>query len=151
MSHNPYAEASEGRVWSARPEELILLLYGEARRSIEEARRSFRAGDLPGRTRWLGRGAQAVCELVTALNHEQGGDIASRLAQLYEFVLDRLQTGATAADCQPLDDADRVLEILESAWKDLVANLLAERTSQWASTTNAFGPEEGDPALARVG
>jgi len=79
----------ESRVLSADPVELIRLLYQTGVSAVQDARRAWRwknHGAVPGDY----QGGRVLIQLITALDHERGGEISRRLAALYDYMLRRL-------------------------------------------------------------
>jgi len=98
-------------------EKLIVLLYEGALRFCGEAHRAMVADDIPARSRSLTRAKRIVQELNNALDHEVGGEIAARLAALYEFVEHRLTLANLDHDRQAVADAQHILRILLESWE----------------------------------
>jgi len=67
----------------------------------------------------LGRAHAIVSELMIALDHEKGGEIAARLESLYRYVLDGLISANAKGDARALDSAIGVLETLAEGWHEI--------------------------------
>ena len=50
---------------------------------------------------------------------EAGGDIVGNLSSLYDYVVQRLLLANLRNDVQALDEADRLLDHLASAWREI--------------------------------
>ena len=79
-------------------------------------------GDIAGKGLYIGKASSVVGELLSSLNMEAGGEIAENLSRLYDFVMDRLISANMKNDQKALDEAEKVLDLLRSAWKDLGKN-----------------------------
>ena len=101
---------------------VISLLYDGAINFIKVARKRIELGDLAGKGLYIGKASSVVGELLSSLNMEEGGEIAKNLSRLYDFVMDRLINDNMKNDQKALDEAEKVLDVLRSAWKDLGKN-----------------------------
>jgi flagellar protein FliS len=126
-AHDAYLES---RVLSAGPIELVRLLYQAATGALREARRHLEAGDILERTRAISKASAVLLELTAALDFERGGEIAQRLAQLYDYMLRRL----TEANLKQIDAP--LAEVL---------GLLATLAEGWAAIQQAPEPEPAEP------
>ncbi len=103
----------------ADPLELVVMLYEGLGESIQAARQALRDGDIAGRARSASRALEIVAELSSSLDRERGGEVASSLARLYEFISDRLQEGNFAQQDRAFSEAGRVVSTLLEAWREL--------------------------------
>jgi flagellar protein FliS len=60
-----------------------------------------------------------VSELLAALNHEKGGEIASNLDALYRFVLDSITRANVEGDRAAIRPILQILETLLSGWHEI--------------------------------
>lgn len=102
---------------------IVSLLFDGAVNFIRIARRNMEKGDVAARGLYIGKATSVVAELSAALDMEQGGEIAGNLKRLYDFVTDRLLRANIRADAAALDEAERVLEVLRSGWKEMEKRL----------------------------
>lgn len=108
----------ETQVLGASPERLITLLYLGARAAIGQARIHLNEGRIAERGAAISKAIKIVDEgLKTGLNMEAGGDIATNLALLYDYIIRTLLTANLKADVEQLDIADRLLADLAEAWQ----------------------------------
>lgn len=98
---------------------IISMLYDGAINFIRVARKRMELGDIAGKGLYIGKASSVVGELTSSLDMEAGGNISKNLSRLYDFVQDRLITANMKNDERALDEAEKVLDILRSAWKDL--------------------------------
>ena len=101
---------------------VISLLYDGVINFIKVARKRMELGDIAGKGLYIGKASSVVGELLSTLNMEEGGEIAKNLSRLYDFVMDRLINANMKNDQKALDEAEKVLDVLRSAWKDLGKN-----------------------------
>jgi flagellar protein FliS len=114
--HDIYVES---RVESAGPLELIRLLYQGATGAVREARQHLASGDIAARSRAISKALDILLELTVSLDRSRGGQIAIRLAQLYDYMRRRLiDANATQTD-EPLAEVLGLLDTLGEAWEKL--------------------------------
>lgn len=110
----------ETSVNSASPEKLISLLFAGARSSIARARFAFEQNDIPARGMAISKTIGIVGDgLRAALNLEAGGEIAANLHDLYIYIERCLLLANLHSDVAKLDEADRLLAEIGSAWNEL--------------------------------
>jgi flagellar protein FliS len=103
-------------VQSRTPLELVVMLYDGAIRFIGDARDAIEHRDIARRGHSISRALAIISELQSSLDMKAGGDIASSLDALYNFVRDRLVDGSMRQDVRSLDEALRVLKTLREGW-----------------------------------
>jgi len=109
----------ENEVRSADPIGLVVLLYDGAIRAVRRARERLLEGKIAERSDAITKAMQIVTELQGSLDLERGGEIAQSLAELYAFVQERLIHANAAQRHEPLEEALRVLEILNAGWTEI--------------------------------
>ncbi|MCC7202946.1 MAG: flagellar export chaperone FliS [Nitrospirae bacterium] len=98
---------------------IISMLYDGAINFIRVARKRMELGDIAGKGLYIGKASSVVGELMSSLDMEAGGNISKNLSRLYDFVQDRLITANMKNDERSLNEAEKVLDLLRSAWKEL--------------------------------
>lgn len=104
---------------SATGTRLVVLMYDGAIGALNKALDAIEAGDLEGRCKAVNMAMDILTQLCLALDHEQGGQIAGNLSDLYRFMIARLVRTNLLNDPQPTRDVLRLLESLYSAWRTL--------------------------------
>ncbi len=107
----------ESRVLSANPLELICILYQHSLDSVRDARQHLAAGDIVARSRAICRAISAISELDESLNHAEGGAISRSLAELYQYMRQRLTEANMLQKDAPLAEVEALLDTLLEAWK----------------------------------
>jgi flagellar protein FliS len=115
-SHDAYLES---RVLSATPLELVHLLYRGAIGAVQDARHHLANGKIAERSRAISKAWAILIELTAALNHEAGGELAGRLAALYEYMQRRLLEANLQQADPPLGEVLSLLATLEEAWGEI--------------------------------
>ena len=98
--------------------QIITMLYDGAINFINIAKEKIEVGDSVGRTHYINKSSAIVKELSSSL-HMDGGDIALNLKNLYDFVLESLIKADESNNLDALSDAEKVVEILRSAWYEI--------------------------------
>lgn len=111
-------------VETAGPVQLVMMLYDGALGAIATAERGLGAEKaLETAHRELTRAQDIVTELMLALDHDQGGDIAAGLAIIYDYCLDRLTRANLAKDPALLADVTKSLSSLREAWATVATQM----------------------------
>jgi flagellar protein FliS len=117
-----YADVGvETQVMSASAERLITLLYTAARAAIGQARIHIEQGNAAARGVAISKAARLIDEgLKRPLDLEAGGEVATNLDNLYDYVLRTLVTANLKGDAALLESADMLLGQLQEAWQAAV-------------------------------
>lgn len=118
---NAYARVGvESGVMSADPHQLIVMLFDGAQAAIRAARIHMQAGNTSEKGKSISKALDIVNNgLAAALDHEKGGEIADRLASLYDYIVRLLLAANLRNDEESLNQAERLLEDVASAWRDI--------------------------------
>jgi len=121
MSRNPlaaYAQVStEIATATADPHQLILMLFEGARVAISMARLHMERKEIPEKGAAISKAIDIINNgLLASLDSENGGQLAERLAALYEYISQRLLWANLKNNVAALDEANRLLGELQSAW-----------------------------------
>jgi flagellar protein FliS len=102
--------------------QIISMLYDGAFNFTKLAKKKLELGDSIGKSSHIKKAAAIIKELSVSLNME-GGEISQNLKKLYDFVLISYSRAEDQNDLKALNDAENVIEILRSAWKEMqIAN-----------------------------
>jgi len=115
-AHDAYLES---RVLSATPLELVQLLYQGAIGAVQDARHHLADGKIAERSRAISKACGILIELTAALNHEAGGELAGRLAALYDYMQRRLLEANFQQSDPPLGEVLGLLTTLAEAWAEI--------------------------------
>ena len=147
MWQNAHDAYLESRVLSADPLELVHLLYEAAIAAVREARRYLAEGEIAARSRSITKTFSILQELVAALDHDRGGEISARLAQLYDYMQRRLLEANFQQADGPLAEVLGLLATLAEAWQGVEreAQPTAPPENPWAQrppaeSAAAYGP-----------
>jgi flagellar protein FliS len=106
----------EARVLGRTPEQLVVLLYEHLLTCLRRARAQMPAGDIEGRGHDLERASDIVFELLSALDMEAGGEIASRLAALYAYFVGEIGALGRKPDEERADRLIALIAGLHESW-----------------------------------
>jgi flagellar protein FliS len=96
------------------------MLYDAAICSLQEARGQIERKDIAGRSRSINKCISIISELQSCLDLNAGGEIASSLDRLYDYMKRRVFRANVEQSVQPLLEIENLLENLRSAWSELV-------------------------------
>ena len=105
------------QVETASPEALILMLYDGALRFMNQAEIAFEEKNLEQISNLLLRVQAIFAELMTALDKEQGGEIAVNLERLYVFFLEKLGEANVKKDLKPMLEIKPLIQNLRNTWE----------------------------------
>ena len=125
MSYGSSGRYREMEVLAMSPAQRVVLLYTHLLVNLRQARGHFERGEIEARGNRLLRAEEIVHELAVSLDHEAGGEIASRLAALYAWLLGEFVAVHTRPDLARFDAAVKVVTELHEAWT-AVANQAVE-------------------------
>lgn len=113
-----YAQVGiETSVVDANPHRLIAMLFEGARAAIKMAGAAMERGDVPVKLRAFDKAISIIGQgLQASLDHERGGEIATQLHGLYDYMLRRLLLANANNDMVILEEIDKLLVPLQDAW-----------------------------------
>ncbi|MFW5723822.1 MAG: flagellar export chaperone FliS [Halochromatium sp.] len=110
----------ESSVMSANPHQLIVLLFDGAQASIRAARIQMQAGNTAAKGLAISKALDIVNSgLAAALDTERGGEVAERLAALYDYIARLLLAANLHNDEQSLNEAESLLDEIATAWREI--------------------------------
>ena len=139
----------EGRILSADPLELVRMLYQGCSDAVREARRRLDDGDIAERSRAITKALEILAELSQSLDRARGGQIAARLAQLYDYMQGRLIDANCRQEDAPLAEVLALLATLGEAWEGVEDQMrlpAPERPNPWADSP----VQESEPAASHA-
>jgi flagellar protein FliS len=113
------AAYQQSSVLTATPAQLVVMLYDGARRFLFQASSAMREGQVQLAHQRLRRAEDILMELMATLDHERGGEIASRLQGIYTFCLSELNQARVGQDADRVDVIHEQLGELREAWAQI--------------------------------
>jgi flagellar protein FliS len=108
-------------VLTASPGQLVVMLYDGCLRFLHQTSHAWREGQNHLAHARIGRAEAIIGELLSTLDLEQGGEIASRLQGIYVFCLRHLADARRDNDPQPVDEVAELLSELRDSWAQIAA------------------------------
>ena len=121
LTANFSAAYRQQSVLTANPGQLVVMLYDGCLRFLHQAAYAMREGSIGEAGARLSRAEAIVDELLTTLDPERGGVIASRLQGIYVFCSRELLRARAERDAAAIDTVAGLLSELRDAFAQ-VAN-----------------------------
>lgn len=113
----------EVAVAAADPHRLILMLFDGAIAAIAVARIQMAAGEIAQKGASISKGIDLITNgLRASLDMEEGGELAARLAALYDYMAQRLLFANLKNSTAALDEVSELLSGLRDAWEQIAPN-----------------------------
>lgn len=99
---------------------LITMLFDGAAAAMRKARVLHSVGETGGRGTALSKAIDIIDRgLRAALDFERGGELATQLDSLYEYMIRRLMLANLRGDMGMVSEVERLLDNVASAWKQI--------------------------------
>ncbi|MGH7506401.1 MAG: flagellar export chaperone FliS [Longimicrobiales bacterium] len=119
----------EAKIMSSSREQLVVVLYEHLLANLRRAALQIHRQDIEGRSRSLERASDIVFELLSALDLDAGGELASRLAALYGYFIGEISAVGRALDLERLERLTAIVSTLHRSWSQAAA-AMAQGTSE---------------------
>lgn len=138
---NAYAKVGvETGVVAASPHKLIVMLFDGALAAVATALQHMKTGNIPGRGQAISKAISIIDSgLRASLDHKVGGDIAVNLDALYEYMSSRLMLANLNNQAELLEEVQRLLQELRSAWEAIAPATEQSMPPQHAPAPNLSG------------
>jgi flagellar protein FliS len=117
----PTAAYKQQSILTATPGQLVVMLYEGCLRFLHQGAQSMRDGGIAEAGSRLQRAEAIIEELLTTLDLEQGGVIASRLQGIYVFCLRQIMEARIERDPAKVDKVAELLSELRDSWVEIAA------------------------------
>lgn len=111
----------EAAINSANPVQLIVILYDGALTAIATAQGQIQQNNYEQKGGLISKAIEIVDALKTAIDREKGGEIASNLNDLYEYINRQLMIANLKNDKSILESVSKILLDLRGAWAEIAA------------------------------
>ncbi len=121
---NAYPRASaylEAQVLGSSREQLVVLLYERLIANLSRARREISEGNIERKAQCIEKASAILFELLSSLDFEAGGELASRLAALYSFFIGEIGEAGRTMEAERLDRVIEMVRSLHDAWVQAAA------------------------------
>ncbi|HEY3934439.1 MAG TPA: flagellar export chaperone FliS [Gemmatimonadales bacterium] len=126
MSYASPSRYREMEVLAMQPAQRVVLLYSHLLVLLRQARRHLERGEIEQRGERLFRAEEIVRELQVSLNHEVGGELAGRLANLYTWMVSEFAGVHARPDLERLDAVTKIVAELYEAWQSAALQVLGQ-------------------------
>ncbi len=126
MSNAAYKKYKETSIQSASREKILLMLYEGAIKFTKLSIQGIEKNDIKSKCEHIGRAYDIVLELNNTLDHKVGGELAQRLEQLYQYMIEQYIKANTHNDVEALKTNLKLLETLHEGWVQAVQKLKNE-------------------------
>ena len=125
--------ATVGAACEADPHRLIAMLYDGALTAIADARYQMTLNSIEGRGHAISKAISIVDQgLRYALDEARGGELATRLGELYRYICSCLMRANLRGETAGLDEAAQLLTELQDGW-----NTIGSRSNGSSATASA--------------
>lgn len=138
-----YQAYQGNQVEGAGPLGLVILTYDALNKSLGRARLGIEAKDFAEEATHTGRALEALIELSSSLNMEQGGDVAKNLASLYTYMMNHLTEGMCSGSTASVDEVMELAATLRDGWK-----ALEKQESRARAASRPVARMSASPAMA---
>ena len=104
---------------TSSPTKLVVMLYDGAVRFLSLAREKMASGDIEARHNYMVRAQRILAELLSALDFEKGGEVATNLQRIYTYMLQQLVEANLNDRTEPIDEVIRLLRDLREGWAEV--------------------------------
>jgi flagellar protein FliS len=119
---NPYKQYQKTQVVTASREKILLMLYEGAIRFTKQARVAMNDKKVAEKGKAISKATAILSELMATLDFKIGGQLAQDLENLYIFMIDKLIEANVHNKVESLDEVEKLLNTLYTAWKDVIEN-----------------------------
>lgn len=124
MMHNPaesYAKVGvDAAVETSDPHRLVLMLFDGAIVAVNLAKIHMEAGEVPQKGAAISKAIDLINNgLLASLDMDAGGELADRLAALYDYMTQRLLFANLKNSMAALDEVVELLTSLRDAWAQI--------------------------------
>jgi flagellar protein FliS len=116
MSYGSMDRYREMDVMAMTPARRLVVLYAQLLVALRQARRFMELGQVGSRTERLLHAEEIIRELAVSLDRERGGDLATRLAELYGWMITQVAAIHGRPEVARVDQVIRIVSELHDAW-----------------------------------
>ena len=120
MYGNGIGAYRQAGVLTADPKRLVLMCYEEAIKNLKIAKAKYITRDYEEKAQALIKAQDFICVLNSSLDFEKGGEVASNLRALYNYMMHRLTEADLKRDLRAIDHIISMLVELKTAWEEIL-------------------------------
>jgi flagellar protein FliS len=95
------------------------MLYEGAIRFLNESITAIQSQDLNAKRQSIDRAVAVVQHLQSTLDMDRGGEVASELNRLYNYITSCILDGSAKLEAAPLEEAIKLLKVLLAGWEEV--------------------------------
>jgi flagellar protein FliS len=128
------AVGMETGVASANPHQLILMLFDGAIVAVANAKRHMQQGEIASKGETISKAINIIANgLRASLDIQSGGELAERLAALYDYMCARLLYANLHNDPAVLTEVAGLLTEIRAAWEEIASDPVVLSTNRTAA------------------
>ncbi|MBT0725200.1 flagellar export chaperone FliS [Rosenbergiella sp. S61] len=109
----------ERQVATATPHQLVLIMFGGLMDELVRAKSHIQAKRYEQKANSINRCIDILNALSSALNVEQGGELASTLASLYDYSVRCLYEASHQLSIDKITEVEQLLGEIETGWREM--------------------------------
>jgi flagellar protein FliS len=113
-------------VHDASPHKLIALLFDACQEKLAEAKGGIERKEVKKKADAIKRAIEIIVRLQAALDFERGGQVATRLDDLYTFCTNRLALANAVNDSTMIDEVYKVIAEIKLGWSQIEGTVVNE-------------------------
>ncbi len=115
-----YGEADLAiRSAGANSHQLVLMLFGGLMDELVRAKGHVEAHRLERKTTSISKCIDILNALTSVLNYQQGGELANRLASLYDYCVYRLYDASNTMSINRIEEVQHIVSELHLGWQEM--------------------------------
>ncbi|KKD62151.1 flagellar biosynthesis protein FliS [Grimontia sp. AD028] len=111
----------DSQLSAASPHKVIQMLMAGAIERLVQGKAAMLQGDIAVKGERLGKALDIIISLRTCLSMEEGGEIASNLDALYDYMIRQISEANRDNLEAPIDEVVDILREIKSAWDQIPA------------------------------
>lgn len=112
----------DSQLTSASPHRVIQMLMSGAIERLIQGKAAMQQGTIAVKGERLGKALDIIISLRSCLSMEDGGEIATNLDALYDFMIQQIYLANQENKPEPIDDVIDMLREIKSAWEQIPAD-----------------------------
>ena len=119
MHGNGVGVYQQTNVMTANPKRLVIMCYEGAISNLKLAKEKYDAHEYEAKARAVQKFQDIVNELLCSLDFEKGGQIATNLRAIYDYMIRRILQADIEKEHGAFDEVLGMLEELKGAWEEI--------------------------------
>ncbi len=155
--NDPHIKYLKTRIDTASQPQLLVMLFDGAVNKLGLAKKALLDKDIEASHEHLTKVQKIFTELMVALDMEKGGELATELFRIYDFIYHHLVQANIKQDPSFVDEVAPIVENLRNAWRQAVemyengesGTIEMPKPAGLPNLPKANAPAQAKPALAK--